>query len=101
MLESMRLHCNECHTTYEDLIERAERDDYHDCPGCFMKTAKRIMCAPAIRTSDSASLVDGSGRFDMIKQTRALQKEKARLKVSGDRVSEKKVIAELNKMKEK
>jgi hypothetical protein len=57
------------------------------------------MSAPYIRTEDSASTTDGTHRFDKVKKIRALQKQKAEYKERRDRESEKKVSAELNKLK--
>lgn len=98
MLESMRLKCKECESVYDDLLERAERDNVHVCRDCGELAAVRIMAVPFIRTSDSASYVDGTRKLDSLRETRALVKAKARAKETKNRDEEKRIAKEIKKL---
>jgi NAD-dependent SIR2 family protein deacetylase len=94
----MRLKCSACETVYDDLLERAERDNVHVCTACGQLAAVRIMAVPYIRTSDSASYVDGTRRFSGVRETRALVKAKAKAKVDRNRDDEKRIAKEIKKI---
>lgn len=101
MLESMRLKCIECDHIFDDLIERSERDNQHPCPVCGERAAIRIMAVPYIRTSDSASHLDGSRKFHKLRESWALRKAKAQAKERRDRQEEKRLASEITKVNEK
>lgn len=85
MLESMRLKCIACDHVMDDLIERAERDSLHWCPECGEIAMRRVFMAPAIRTSDSASHIDGSRKLTGVREAIALRKAASDAKKRNDK----------------
>ncbi len=102
--EKMRCSDESCAVTYDDLIDKTQRDEAHECRSCGQITAYRTMTVPNISTSKlSATIPDvvASGRFDRIRDQSMLKKEKARARERGDRETEKKVNKELQQVKSK
>jgi putative FmdB family regulatory protein len=98
MWESAKLRCSECGHTYDDLIKRSERDQPHICPECGSNTALRTLSAPSIRTSDSASHLDGTNRFAKLKESWSLRKAKAKAKSDRKPAEEKRISKEISKL---
>lgn len=98
MWESVRLKCELCGNIFDDLVKRAERDEQHICLSCGERAAIRIMAVPSIRTSDSASHLDGTNRFSKLKETWALRQAKAKAKAGRDFAEEKRISKEINKV---
>lgn len=94
--------CAECDHTWTDLVERSIRDDMFLCPECQWYAAKRTFSIPNVstpKTSVSIPEAASRGRFDAIRERQVLKKAKAAARSSGDRVTEKKVDAEMKKVK--
>jgi hypothetical protein len=99
--ESARLKCSVCGAVSDELILRSERDIAHWCIDCDSIARHRIMVAPAIRTSDSASQVDGISRFAGVREQINLRKAKTSAREKKDKVSEALVNKEMNKLSKK
>lgn len=82
--ESMDLGCIECQFKMTDLIERAHRDEWFSCPKCGEQSLRRMLSAPNIRTSDSATFLDGTRKFTGLKEQVAISKE-ARSQKAADK----------------
>jgi len=94
--------CADCEYSWNDLIERSTRDDMHQCPECQLWAAKRTFSVPNVSTtklSQSIPEAAARGRFDHFREEQTLKKAKAAARVSGDRVTERKVEAEMKKVK--
>lgn len=98
MWESARLRCSDCGHMYDDLIKRSERDQPQLCPDCGNTSALRTMSVPSIRTSDSASHVDGTNRFAKLKETWTLRQAKAKAKVDRKPAEERRIAQEISKL---
>ena len=93
--ETVRLNCAECGHTFEELMDRSQRDAWHSCPACGETgSARRIMAAPHIRTSDSASFLDGTKRFGRLREKREIERA-----IAGTK--DKNTISDLKKEKAK
>jgi hypothetical protein len=101
MFESVRLKCSSCGHTLDTLIDRAERDIAHYCDQCDSLAMHRVFMAPAIRTADSASQVEGISRFGGVREQIALRKAKTSAREQKDKVSEQLVNKEINKLAKK
>jgi putative FmdB family regulatory protein len=84
MLENMDLGCIMCGHKYTDLIDRVHRDEWFTCPACGEQSLRRMLSAPNIRTSDSATFLDGTRKFTGLREQTALKKE-ARAQVSAEK----------------
>lgn len=74
--ETADLGCLACLHTYVDTIERSKRDEMIDCPACQgVSTVGRMLSAPNVRTSDSASYVDGTRKWSKLRDQAAQSKE--------------------------
>jgi len=82
--ESMDLGCLMCGYKHTDLIDRAHRDEWFTCPACSEQSFRRMLSAPNIRTSDSATFLDGTRKFTGLKEQVALKKE-ARAQVAAEK----------------
>lgn len=91
----MRLRCNACGAVVDDLLERSTRDDLHMCLDCGTVAMSRVFMAPQIRTSDSATYLDGGTRLAGVKENILLRKAKADARERKDRVSELKINKEV------
>lgn len=94
--------CAECEHTWTDLIDRKYRDEFQKCPDCGWFAAKRTFSVPNVstsKTSQSIPEVASRGRFDQFREEQVLKKAKSAARVSGDRVTERKVDAEMKKVK--
>ena len=98
MYESLRFRCLECEEVFDDLVERADRDKEQICPNCGERAAIRTFAPPTIRTSDSATYLDGTNRFGKIKETWKLRQAKARAKEQRNRHEEKRIQTEITKL---
>jgi hypothetical protein len=99
-LISELMKCEPCGHLAGDLIERSQRDEFHECLGCGEKTAKRTQAVPHINTSDSATIMAPTKRFDGLRKQQMLKKEKAAARERLDTVTEKKINNEIKKVKE-
>lgn len=82
--ESVKLGCLSCSHTLNDLIDRKDRDSMFTCPACGEQSLRRMLSAPNIRTSDSATFLDGTRKFTGLREQTALKKE-ARAQVSAEK----------------
>jgi hypothetical protein len=99
-LVSELMKCEECGHIAGDLIDRSKRDELHECQSCKQITAKRTFSVPHINTSDSATIMAPTKRFDGLRKQQMLKKEKAEARERRDVVSEKKINKEIAKVKE-
>lgn len=90
--------CEECGHIETHMIQRGEEEDYVYCveDGCNGQCFRMYGGHPRTEKS-SASLVDGTRRFDKIKLQRSLRKEKDKARQRGDRETEKIIDTELIK----
>jgi hypothetical protein len=95
--ETMLCHNPECGQISDDILDRALRDEFHVCKHCGEKQAKRTFSVPNVstsKTSQSIPDVAAKGRFDHIRRSQMLKKERAKARARGDWTTEKKVIKE-------
>lgn len=89
--------CHNCNLRNEYLLERTATEPF-ECPSCREKTCYIVPSAPAIRTSDSATFLDGTKRkgFQELKEAARLEV----LKANMDSPQERTLISnEINKLK--
>ena len=101
--ESLDLKC-QCGHTFEDLVKRSERDEAHLCPECGKESAYRCMSVPNVSTDKLSTAIPdvvARGRFNHIREEQALKKMKSDARVSRDRATEKKLDAEIKKVRKK
>lgn len=94
--------CAECDHTWCDTVDRSERDEFQKCPECQYWAAKRTFSVPNVSTAKlSKSIPEAAsrGRFDQFREEQTLKKAKSAARISGDRTTEKKVDAEMKKVK--
>jgi len=94
--------CAECDHTWTDLIDRKDRDEFQYCKECGWFAAKRTFSVPNVstsKTSQSIPEVASRGRFDHFREQQTLKKAKSEARRTGDRDTEKKVDAELKKVR--
>jgi transcription elongation factor Elf1 len=87
--------CPHCGADSIITVDRETRNELQTCPACDSYGAVRI---PSLPNVTRKSYVDGTKRFDSIRETHKLRMNKLSAKDSGDRESMKKIDNEIKKV---
>ena len=91
--------CDDCGEVEIILVAWEARDDPPNCSCGGKRTRLWTATFSTEKISKSLPAEAAKGRFDGLRRKQELKKEKAATRVSGDRVSEKKIDAELKNVK--
>ncbi len=90
--------CGECEEVAIHLVVWEDRDNNQACPECGGASVR--LWSSTFSTEKCSKSIPGEaarGRFDHLRRKQSLAKEKAACRISGDRVSEKKIDKEIRK----